>query len=186
MAHKASLQLFQTTAGGGSLRDRGSEPLNAVNFNDYLSMSQLAGYWKPRFAGWPFGGYTRNEVRDRLVVHQHSPLQSLSLVQPFVPPNRCESATTAHIEADNDKVTVSGPEEIRPPMLPLKSNRFGRPTPSHLLRLRPEVVRKVYYVRPIKMHACSRIPERECELLKKRPVAHLRPYPKPWKDDKRG
>jgi hypothetical protein len=65
MAHKAAIQVFQTTRGGGSLEANGSEPVNTFNFNDFLERNVTQGYWKPRFAAWPRGGYTRKEAMQR-------------------------------------------------------------------------------------------------------------------------
>ena len=67
MAYRASLQVFQTTRGGGSLEANGSEPLNSYNYNDFMDRAATQGYWKPRFAAWPRGGYTRKEAMKRCV-----------------------------------------------------------------------------------------------------------------------
>lgn len=67
MAYRASLQVFQTTRGGGSLEANGSEPLNSYNYNDFMDRAATQGYWKPRFAAWPRGGYTRKEAMQRCV-----------------------------------------------------------------------------------------------------------------------
>lgn len=57
MAFKASLSLF--------VRD--SDAQNAFNYNDHLQQLKHAGYWKPRFAGWPLGGETRKRAHVRCV-----------------------------------------------------------------------------------------------------------------------
>jgi hypothetical protein len=44
----------------------GSHPLNAANFNDVLDRQSGHGYFKPRFAEWPTGGYTRREALHRV------------------------------------------------------------------------------------------------------------------------
>lgn len=65
MAYKASLQLLLKARDGGSMLN-GNEPFNACNFNDLLDRQATRGYWKPRFAEWPIGGYTLKEAHTRM------------------------------------------------------------------------------------------------------------------------
>merc|ERR1712118_216684 len=44
----------------------GGHPLNAGNFNDTINRQYTHGYFKPRFAEWPTGGYTRKETLHRV------------------------------------------------------------------------------------------------------------------------
>jgi hypothetical protein len=44
----------------------GGHPLNAGNFNDTINRQYVHGYFKPRFAEWPTGGYTRKETLHRV------------------------------------------------------------------------------------------------------------------------
>jgi hypothetical protein len=50
---------------GHSLKS-GGHPLNAGNFNDTINRQYVHGYFKPRFAEWPTGGYTRKETLHRV------------------------------------------------------------------------------------------------------------------------
>merc|ERR1719388_771024 len=45
---------------------KGSHPLNSANFNDTINRYTTHGYFKPRFAEWPTGGYTRKEALHRV------------------------------------------------------------------------------------------------------------------------
>jgi len=50
---------------GHSLKE-GGHPLNSANFNDTINRQYVHGYFKPRFAEWPTGGYTRKETLHRV------------------------------------------------------------------------------------------------------------------------
>ncbi|KAF4742888.1 hypothetical protein FOZ63_017436 [Perkinsus olseni] len=71
MAYRKSLQLHLGASNFGGSLTEGHEPLNSVNFNDLAEREEVVGQgglWKPRFCGWPIGGFTRKAALARCVI----------------------------------------------------------------------------------------------------------------------